>query len=99
MRSWKAQRRLQNLRGRRPWPFYLLMVLGFILAGVSALFALASCVPTGFQVQSMVLTWFFAALGVVVGIILYVLGERQANKLLLIDLIAMAVSLVAAIVW
>lgn len=98
MRSWKTQKRLQNLRGRRPWMVYLLTVVAAIIAGVAGLFALVSCVPTSFQVQSMVLTWFFAALGVVLGITLYVLGERHAKRLLLVNIVSMAVALVAAMV-
>lgn len=98
MRSWKAQKRLQNLRGRRPWSYYLLTVLAIFLAGLAGIAALLSCIPSSFQVHGIILTWFFAALGVVLGITLHVLGERIARRLLLIDMIAMAVALVAAIV-
>jgi len=96
LHSWKAQKRSKGLRGKRLRPIYFLTAIAALFALSSAGFALFSCVPSSFQVQSMILAWFFAALGIVVGLALYVLRDRYAKRWLLAYLVSMAWALVAA---
>ncbi|OFW78742.1 MAG: hypothetical protein A2201_02225 [Alicyclobacillus sp. RIFOXYA1_FULL_53_8] len=96
MRSWKAKKRSKDLREKRLRPTYLLTILAALFALSSAGFALFSCVPSTFAVQSIILAWFFAALGIVVGLSLYVLRDRHAKRWLLVYVVSMVVALLAA---
>ena len=98
MRAWKAKKRLQNLRGKRTWQRSVWLLAALAVTIVTAVFAILSCIPSGGQTQHIVLTWFFAAIGSGIGIVLNVAGERLAKRLLFVNLLSMAVSLVAAVV-
>ncbi len=97
MRAWKAKRRSDRFRQKRS-RFDALVWLTACLSAAAAVSALIGCIPFAGQVNSILLAWLFAVLSAALGSILFALGRRYARLLLTVDVLAMAVSFVAAFV-
>lgn len=99
LRTWKAQKRIKSMRGRTSWTRYILHQLSYVLVILAAGSAILSCVPSTLQAQSIIWTWFFGIIGMVVGLVLNVVNDRKwSSRFLVICLCSVTVSFVVGLV-
>jgi hypothetical protein len=97
MRAWKAKKRIQHARGHRNWGKYLVSMIGMACALLSALLAVASCIPFDGQIHAILSAWFFGTIACSFGLWMHVWRDRLARWVLTIGTVALAVSFVAAL--
>lgn len=96
--AWKANKRKQGVRGSRTWWRIVLLCCTQVTAVVAATLALAGCVPSHWQYRFILWSWFFAMIGMALGLTSNALQDRRAKRWLMILLVSMAVSLLAAMI-
>ncbi|RIV29393.1 hypothetical protein D2Q93_00695 [Alicyclobacillaceae bacterium I2511] len=96
--AWKSKKRKQGVRGSRTWWRIVLLSCTQVTAVIAAALALAGCVPSQWQYRLIVWSWVFAVTGTALGLTSNALLERRAKPWLLVLLVSMAVSLLAAMI-
>ncbi|MCL6453499.1 MAG: hypothetical protein K6T78_07680 [Alicyclobacillus sp.] len=98
LRTWKARKRFQAIRGRVTWIRVILRAVCYVLAGAAAVAALLSCIPSTWQARWILDTWSLGTVGMACALALRAMYDiRRANRVLMVNLVCLGVSLVVGI--
>jgi hypothetical protein len=98
MKTWKAQKRLESVRGGRGWAHFSLSAFAWALLIVSAALAVMSCFPSSWQIPSAVWCMAFSIIGCGLALCLYILRDKFAARIMRLNLLCLALTVTVALV-